>query len=35
MVILAAQANSLMIHLGRVPKTTKNVLGHLPDLSHL
>ena len=35
MVILAAQANSLMIHLGRVPTTTKNLLGHLPDLSYL
>ena len=35
MLILAAQANSLMIHLGRVPTTTKNLLGHLPDLSYL
>ena len=35
MLNFAAQANSLRIHLGGVPTTTKNILGNLPDLSHL
>ena len=35
MLNFAAQANSLRIHLGGVPTTTKNILGNLPDLSYL